>query len=455
MAIKSRVLKITLILLAIILVLGVLLVGLYMTGVFPAYNQLVRQTLWPQVVAEEKLMEEQQENLLRQQTSIQGLFPHLLSMDGKEAEIDSMMEQTPPWTPVYSCPDEYTLRMISFHEEPVAEDETGSIAQKQESPLWTYVGEYPLVTPPGTFYDAVVFLDAQPALVCLDKSTGTPLMRIPCQVYPGTAGFSYLKSYYFSDRSGKWYEIRFEEGMTTPENLSVAQMVAEGQDLEELFYLSLLPEKNTMEFINAKMNGLLSVTPAVSVPEGILYAPDSGPLSFDREIVSPAFVFSPHEQGTYTLGLCDQDGGWIRDNGFVVLYTMSGEALAISLDYVADRPQITTHLSNQELYVACAGFFPDSLILDAGPSQDFRDNPPPAAEAATGEPSSDGEVTATQGELAQKEDMADLEPPAEKELTDMEVIVLEAPHDSSGDGSSPVVDSQAVKQAWFQVRRAP
>ena len=204
-----------------------------------------------------------------------------------------------------------------------------------------------------------------------------------------------------------------------------------------------------MEFIDAKMNGLLSVSPAVSVPEGILYAPDSGPLSFARETVSPAFVFSPREQGTYTLGLCDQEGGWIRDNGFVVLYTMAGEALAISLDYVADRPQITTHLSNQELYVACAGFFPDSLILDAGSSQDFRDNPPAATEAAAiednssagmdaaaEESSSNEEMTAAQGELAQKEDM------------EMEVIVLEASDGSSG-------DSLAVRQAWFQVRRAP
>ena len=144
MAITSRGMKITLILLAILLVLGGLLVGLYLMGVFPAYNQLIRQILWPQVVEEEKRMEEQQENLLRQQTSIQGLFPHLLSMEGKAAEIDVMVEQTPPRAPVYFCPDEYTLQLISFHEEPVAEGETGSPAQKQEPPLWTYVGEYPL-----------------------------------------------------------------------------------------------------------------------------------------------------------------------------------------------------------------------------------------------------------------------------------------------------------------------
>ncbi|MBQ8561529.1 MAG: hypothetical protein IJ441_08115, partial [Spirochaetaceae bacterium] len=94
-------------------------------------------------------------------------------------------------------------------------------------------------------------------------------------------------------------------------------------------------------------------------------------------------------------------------------------------------------------------FFPDSLILDAGPSQDFRENQLAATEAAVTkdsssagmdaaaeESSSNEEMTAAQGELAQKEDM------------EMEVIVLEAPDGSSG-------DSLAVRQAWFQVRRAP
>lgn len=436
MAIKSRVLKITLILLAIILVLGALLVGLYLVGVFPAYNELVRQLLWPEVVKEEQLQREQQEELLRQQTSIQGLFPHLLAMRGDEATLNSLMEQALQ-SAVYSCPDEYTLQLLSFHEELVADGAAASPVPKQEEPLWTYVGEYPLMTPPGAFYDAVVFMDAQPALVCLHKSTGAPLLRIPCQVYPGTEGFSHQQSYYFKGRAGDWYEIRFEEGLTEPESLAVAQEVDEGQNPEELFYSSLLPGKNAMDFINAKMNGLLSVTPAVSVPEGILYALDSGPLSFARETVSPAFVFSPREQGTYTLGLCDQEGGWIRDNGFVVLYTMAGEALAISLDYVADRPQITTHLSNQELYVACAGFFPESLILDAAPSQDFRENPPAATEAA-----------ATEDHSSAGMEVAAQEPSVEKEFTDREVIVLEAPGDSSE-------DSQVVKQAWFQVKRAP
>ena len=54
--------------------------------------------------------------------------------------------------------------------------------------------------------------------------------------------------------------------------------------------------------------------------------------------------------------MCDYDGVWVRDNAFVTLFSKTGETRAVSLDYVADRPQITIHLSNEELYYICVGF---------------------------------------------------------------------------------------------------
>ena len=70
------------------------------------------------------------------------------------------------------------------------------------------------------------------------------------------------------------------------------------------------------------------------------------------------------------------------------------------------------------------------------PLSAIEDNSSAGMDAAAEESSSNEEMTAAQGELAQKEDM------------EMEVIVLEASDGSSG-------DSLAVRQAWFQVRRAP
>jgi hypothetical protein len=196
-----------------------------------------------------------------------------------------------------------------------------------------------------------------------------------------------------------------------------------------------LPQKDALDFINAKMNGLLSVSPAVSVDQSILYSVEGEAFSFNRSLVTPAFVFSPKEQGTYTLGLCDETGNWVRDNAFVVLYTMAGEALAISLDYVADRPQITTHLSNQELYVACVGFFPDTLLLDAAPSQDFRDD-------ASSRAPTDGEA----GEMELEMVELVLDSPATEEASA-----------EAAEGETLVSDTPETlpQRAWFQVEVAP
>ena len=124
---------------------------------------------------------------------------------------------------------------------------------------------------------------------------------------------------------------------------------------------------------------------------------------------------------------------------------MAGEALAISLDYVADRPQITTHLSNQELYVACVGFFPDTLLLDAAPSQDFRD----VASPVTPADGSGGEMELEMVELV-------LEAPESVEAGADKVVETESLAASVED-EAPVSDTFETmpQRAWFQVKVAP
>lgn len=417
--------------LGVILLLGVLLGGLYVAGLFPSFNEQVNQVLRIGGVPNGDATRNLELESLRQETAVGGLHPHLVPLTEEGAAAIRQSEQPLPPSS-YLTPDSYS---IAFFGGGMDGRSAVPAAVDGGNALWTYEGEYPVVASIAEFSDALVFIDAQPSLVCLDKETGAELLRLPCGVYPGGDAFARRTSYYFTDRAGDWYEIRFEPGHMSPDRLSLPLQVEDAGNLLEELHQSLLPGKTALDFINAKMNGILSVSPAAMVPESLLYAPEGEPVSFARELVSPALVFSPKEQGTYTLGLCNREGGWIRDNAFVVLYTMAGEALAISLDYVADRPQITTHLSDQELYIACAGFFPDSLIIDAGVPDDFRD----------------GIVgTSTQGEHFSGETR-----PLEEEdkALEMEVIVLR--DDSDGTGNSDTVEEPSRQMAWFQVRRAP
>ena len=440
MAKLSAGIKVLIVLLSLLFLLIVGAVVVYKMELVPGLNDRIHRLLGLQSAQEAVGQPPLQDEMLRERTSVKARFPHLIP--AAEETVESIL-QSPAGTPGagFSKSEGYTVRFFPegleapLGDSASAGDSTSdATSPEQEKSLWSYTNRYPVIAPAADFSDAVVFIDAQPALVCLDKETGAELLRIPCQVYPGGEAFSRLQSYYFRGKTGNWYEVRFEEGLTPPETLAVAQEVEEGRDADEAMYRSLLPSRTALDFIEAKMNGLLSVSPAVSIPESILYSPEQEAVSFNRSLVSPAFVFSPREQGTYTLGLCDEAGAWVRDSAFVVLYTMAGEALAISLDYVADRPQITTHLSDQELYVACAGFFPDSLIIDPAPSRDFRDTALSAAEVPLG---ADG--------------------------AGMEVVVLESAESDSGtDGAAPdaagsPADTQATAQrrAWFQVKVAP
>lgn len=246
-------------------------------------------------------------------------------------------------------------------------------------PAWVYPGDYPVMTPPGVFTDSVVYLDAASVFICLDRATGQLQDAFPCSVYPGTRAYVDGESYIFEARAGGWYRISFADG-----NLDVpARLVLPEPEPVELKYFDdavsarILPSDDVLAIVQDKMNSILSVEPAAEVPGSILYNPSGMPAAFEQTELSPVFVFSPDEQGIYTLGLCSQDGSWIRDNAFVVLFTRSGESRAVSLDYVSDRPQITIHLSDTDLYYACAGFFPGMEIPAEPVTAYFQIKPAP------------------------------------------------------------------------------
>ena len=445
MAKISAGIKVLIVFLAILFAIITGFVVVYKMELFPNLNQKFHHILGLKVVQEEDFLKNQQEEFLREQNSIGTFYPHIIPITDEVAE--SIRQSRQQFGFGFSKSKAYEVEFFPIITEAESEGET-AIASDPEvygAPIWSYQNEYPVVSPAADFYDRVVFIDAKPSLVVLDKAIGSETLRIPCQVYPGQEAFSHLQSYYFKSKTGNWFEMRFEEGLTKPESLAVVHEVKEKGNVDEAIYNSLLPQKDALDFINAKMNGLLSVSPAVSVDQSILYSVEGESYSFNRSLVSPAFVFSPKEQGTYTLGLCDETGSWIRDNAFVVLYTMAGEALAISLDYVADRPQITTHLSNQELYVACVGFFPDTLLLDAAPSQDFRD----VASSVTPADGSGGEMELEMVELV-------LEAPESVEAGADKVVETESLVASVED-EAPVLDLPETmpQRAWFQVKVAP
>ena len=216
---------------------------------------------------------------------------------------------------------------------------------------------YPVVSNPFSFSDAIVFVDARPCVVLLDVNTNDVIKEIPCAVYPSQNSFIKDSSYYFESRSGSWFELRFTDDFI--QDIDIIEPVMYSTDnyvnINQLSENYVLPSEETLNIVNEKMSSLFS-SEVNTVTDIQLYLEEDGIVTFYRKGLSPLFVFSPEEQGAYVIGLCDYDGVWVRDNAFVTLFSKTGETRAVSLDYVADRPQITIHLSNEELYYICVGF---------------------------------------------------------------------------------------------------
>lgn len=216
---------------------------------------------------------------------------------------------------------------------------------------------YPIVSKPVSFSDAIVFVDARPCVVMLDVNTNALLKEIPCGVYPSENAFVKDFSYYFESRSGLWYELKFsDEIMQNTDSIEPLMIPKDNSvQINQLLEKYVFPTEEIFASINEKMSSLFS-SEVNKINDIQLYLEEDGIVTFNRQGLSPLFVFSPEEQGSYVIGLCDNDGVWIRDNAFVTLFSKTGETRAVSLDYVADRPQITIHLSDAELYYICVGF---------------------------------------------------------------------------------------------------
>lgn len=224
-------------------------------------------------------------------------------------------------------------------------------------PAWTYENTYPIISEPAVFSDTVIFIDAEPALVCLNKETGLLQHRLPCSVFPKGPAYSLGLTYVFQANAGGWFQIQFQEGSDQwPTALELQEQELSKKDFSEMLPALVYPNLEAQSKITTSMNDYVASLDPLPLPDVLLYDTSSQVVEFQHTHFSPLYIFSPEEQGSYTFGLCDSQGSWIRGNAFTVLFSKNGEVEAISLDYVADRPQISIHLSDTQLYYVCCGF---------------------------------------------------------------------------------------------------
>ena len=113
------------------------------------------------------------------------------------------------------------------------------------------------------------------------------------------------------------------------------------------------PPKDIEQSIAQIIQNWAGLTSLPSFNEPLIIPDDLSPLPID--ISSPVFmIFQLKEQGNFTVGLSDDEGNWIKENAVVCVFSETGEMIAVSVDYEADRPQIISHFNSDTLYYAVA-----------------------------------------------------------------------------------------------------
>jgi hypothetical protein len=210
-----------------------------------------------------------------------------------------------------------------------------------------------------------------PSLIVIDLQDGRLLLERAVPVYPDGPASVQGGMYLVSGRDGFRYSFVFSgyDGLSGNHEPDVFDtFIPVYADLTDQVLESYIkPSSAVTEVMLDKLSNWQGFTGVKDLPDPQLYISHDAPYPFTQ---GGLFVFSPEVQDTYAFGMCDETGSWIQARAFTAIFTDTGEMQAVSLDYVADRPQLSVPLSDREVYYILSGFLTDTTETDTGETQD-------------------------------------------------------------------------------------
>lgn len=235
--------------------------------------------------------------------------------------------------------------------------ENSDTIEKQQ---WHRNFSYPIVTPPELLSDALVFITSDRVFHVLDLVTGAILKEEKLPIFPNGQGKLEKDGYYFKGRNEILYKIALKQRQT-----------------DDLFYEK---GKDFSAFTHSqKISFTLSKKLEEEIAQRVLYwqphletvdfssikklSPQNTELSL-MSIQEPQLVaFTVPQQGEYTVGLADRENGWLVEKAYIAIFDNSANLLGVSIDYVADKPQVTVHLTENTVFYGVMGTLLEDVTI--------------------------------------------------------------------------------------------
>lgn len=322
------------IILIVLLLVAGLFTALYISNAVPQYNQLVDSA----VITVQCLLPKK-ENAPQEQEPVETEVTAVIEV---EAPAPTVTENEPAPEPapkdVYAfSQDGYTLSSLGEYQ-------------------WEYRSDFPFVTDPAVTEIGEVFtVTAEPAILRLQHSTGILISKNPCPVYPGEkAWFESVLVYVLTGRDGNEYRFSFDETIVVP----YQEEEKASEPLISLFTPGEKAEKAISLRIKEWTTSEDAAVPDVQPYIGAINQEGNG--SQWAELLDGEgpflFVYLPENQGVFQVGLANANGGWLTADAFVAVFAEDGELKQVSMDYVANKPQVKLHMSDSEIYYIVAGW---------------------------------------------------------------------------------------------------
>ena len=212
-----------------------------------------------------------------------------------------------------------------------------------EIETWNFVNEYPIITSLAFYQNCVVFIDALLQVHFVDIFTGKSILnsenKIYSPVYPSGKTFASKNSFIFEGKNQKLFSLNFSDIQN-----SELQTFKKNNKLDfSIFDISDEAKSHIKDYIS----NWISLENDFDLPEVQIIPSELSavPLSDDELII---FAYCPSWSGIKTVGLCDENSEWIKSYTFISIFTDEGEMLSVSMDYVADNPQLELHHSSTD-----------------------------------------------------------------------------------------------------------
>lgn len=227
-----------------------------------------------------------------------------------------------------------------------------------EVETWMYKCEYPIITALAFYQENIIFIDAALQVHCIDIFSGKEIFnlknsddKIFSPVYPSGKTYAYKNAFVFEGRNKNLFALSF----VNPSELDLQLVQNKNKADVSPFEISEEAKSHIKDYVT----NWLSLTEDFDLPEVKILPSGIEPLPLDDELLI-IYAYCPDWSGIKTVGLCDENSSWIKSYTFISIFTNKGELRGVSMDYVADSPQLELHNSetDEEFYYFVIGKLP-------------------------------------------------------------------------------------------------